>query len=59
VEQFKLKYELECEHDKGILKMEDTKAVKIYRCPKCNCIYCIGIAKNDNACWAKRFPVKK
>jgi hypothetical protein len=53
-----MKYELNCEHDGTILTKEDTKAGIIYKCKKCNCIYRLILARNDNTCWAKRFPVK-
>jgi predicted RNA-binding Zn-ribbon protein involved in translation (DUF1610 family) len=54
-----MKYEFTCEHDKGVLKLEKTNSGSIYTCPKCGCVYRLMIARNDNKCWAKRFPVKK
>jgi hypothetical protein len=54
-----MKYELKCEHDNTVLKQEETIAGIIYTCSKCLCVYRLMIAKNDNKCWAKRFPRTK
>ena len=53
-----MKYELKCEHDQNTLVKEETIAGIIYRCKKCNCVYRLMIAHNDNICYNKRFPVK-
>jgi len=54
-----MKYDLKCEHDEAPLKREETIAGIVYKCPKCECLYRLMVAKTNNACYAKRFPKRQ